>query len=101
MALTQESILAIISQVLTNLNLEREPNNQVPVGADTALFGGSSLLDSLALVSVVADVEIAVSDALGEPISLMDDQALNQERSPFTDVRSLCGYILHLTEGKG
>ncbi len=100
MALTQESILAIIFQALTNLNTERDGANQVPVGIDTILFGGSSLLDSLALVSVIADVEMAVSDAMGEAISLTDDQALNQEISPFTDVRTLSAYILHLTGKK-
>lgn len=101
MALTQESVLAIIYESLTNLNAERDAAGQVPVGIDTALFGGASLLDSLALVSVISDVEMAVSDALGEAICLTDDQALNQPVSPFTDVRTLCAYILQLSSGKG
>jgi len=58
-------------------------------------------LDSLALVSVIVDVETAVSDELGEPICLTTEEALNREESPFADVRSLCAYILHLTRGKG
>lgn len=97
---TQESILAIIFQALTNLNLERDPANQVPLDIDTVLFGSASLLDSLALVSVISDVEMAVSDATGEPISLTDDEALSQPVSPFTDVRTLCTYVLGLTSGK-
>lgn len=97
MALTQESILAIIFQAITNLNSERDAANQINVNIDTVLFGGESLLDSLALVSVISDVEMAVSDEMGEAISLTDDQALSQEKSPFADVRTLCAYILHLT----
>lgn len=100
MALTQESVLAIIFKALANLNLERDEANQVPVGIDTAIFGGDSLLDSLDLVSVIADVEMAVSDALGESISLTDDEALTQEKSPFADVRTLCAYTLQLTSRK-
>ena len=100
MNLTQESVLAMIAQALENLNLERDTASQIPVGIDTALFGGASLLDSLSLVSVIADVEMAVSDAMGESISLTDDQALNQEKSPFTDVLTLCAYILQITGGK-
>lgn len=100
MALTQESILAMIYQALNNLNMERDPAEQVPVGIDTALFGGDALLDSLALVSIISDVEMDVSDAVGEAICLTDDRALSQEVSPFTDVRTLCGYILQLTSGK-
>jgi len=100
MSINQEAVLGVIFEVLNNLNLERDPENQVPVGIDTVLFGGTSLLDSLALVSVIADVEMGISDFVGEPVTLMDDRALNQERSPFTNVRSLCDYILQLTAGK-
>jgi hypothetical protein len=100
MAPTQESILAIVFEALTNLNSERDAANQVPLDIDTVLFGGTSLLDSLALVSVISDVEMAVSDAVGEPISLTDDKALSEPVSPFTDVRTLCAYVLQLTGGK-
>ncbi|HJV22364.1 MAG TPA: hypothetical protein VJ570_06695 [Holophagaceae bacterium] len=100
MSLTQDSVLALIYQALESLNAERGPADQIPVGIDTPLFGGASLLDSLALVSVIADVETAVSDALGEAVSLTDDRALGQPTSPFTDVRALCAYILQLTSGK-
>lgn len=101
MKLTQESTQAIIFQALANLNEERDPDHQVPVSIDTALFGDASLLDSLALVSVIADVEMALSDVLGEPVSLTDDRALSQPKSPYADVRSLSAYILDLTGGKG
>ena len=101
MKLTRGSVEGIILKVIENLNLEREPDNQVPVGVDTVLFGSASALDSLALVSVIADVEMAVSEAAGEPISLMDDRALSQEQSPFTDVRALTAYILKIAGGEG
>ena len=101
MPIAQESALRIIFQALTNLNKERGAADQVPLALDTALFGKNSLLDSLALVSVIVDVETAVSDELGEPIFLASDEALNQEESPFADVRALCAYILRLTEEKG
>jgi acyl carrier protein len=100
MALTQETILAIIYEAIANLNAERAADSQIPASLDTPLFGGAALLDSLALVSVISDVEMAVSDAVGEAISLTDDQALSQETSPFTDVRTLTAYILRLTGGK-
>lgn len=101
MTITQESALKIVYQALTALNEERDGREQVPLAPDTALFGKDSLLDSLALVSVIVDVETALSDQLGEPICLTGDEALTQEHSPFADVRALCAYILRLTEGKG
>jgi acyl carrier protein len=100
MALTQDSALALIFEAITNLNAERGAESQIPLSLDTVLFGGSSLLDSLALVSVISDVEMAVSDTVGEAVSLTDDQALSQEVSPFTSVRTLAAYILQVTGGK-
>jgi len=99
--MTQESALKIIFQALANLNKERDAGDQVPLAVETALFGRNSVLDSLALVSVIVDVETAVSDEVGEPICLTSEDALNREVSPFADVRLLCAYVLHLTEGKG
>lgn len=101
MPITQESALRIIFQALTHLNEERDAANQVPLATGTALFGKDSLLDSLDLVSVIVDVEGAVSDEVGAPILLTSDEALNQEQSPFATVEALCAYILHVTEGKG
>jgi acyl carrier protein len=101
MPITQESALRIIFQALANLNQERNGEDQVPLAVDTPLFGKKSLLDSLALVSMIVDVETAVSDELGEAICLTSDEALNQEKSPFADVGALRDYILHVTAGKG
>ena len=101
MPITEESALRMIFQALANLNKEREGEVQVPLAIETPLFGKNSLLDSLALVSVIVDVETAVSDELGEAICLTSEEALTQEKSPFADVRALCDYILHVTEGKG
>ena len=100
MALSQDPILEIIFQSLANLNAERDASDQVPVGIETQLFGGNSVLDSLALVSVISDVEMGVSDAMGEVITLTDDRAMSQKISPFTNVRTLCAYILSLDDGK-
>jgi hypothetical protein len=101
MIMTQESAQRIVFQALTNLNKERDAGHQVPLAVETALFGKNSLLDSLALVSVIVDVETAVSEEVGEPICLTTEDALNREESPFASVSSLCKYILHLTEGRG
>jgi acyl carrier protein len=101
MTMNQESALRIIFRALENLNEERDIAHQIPVQASTKLFGSESQLDSLSLVSVIADVEMAVSDEVGEPVSLTDDRALSQQRSPFLDVTSLSDYILQLTSSKG
>lgn len=92
--LSKDAIHAIIFQALKNVNDERGPDEQLNIGPNTILFGTDAALDSLSLVSVIVDVEAAISDASGTEISLTDDRALSQAVSPFADISTLTDYIL-------
>ena len=94
--LDKNAVQSIILKALKNINDERGPDEQLEVGLDTRLFGSDAVLDSLSLVSVIVDVEAAVSDASGRDLSLTDDQAMSQAISPFTDVNTLTAYIMLL-----
>jgi acyl carrier protein len=94
--LTKENVLEIILRALQNLNDELPDDEKFEAGPNTPLFGPNATLDSLALVSVIVDVEGDVSAALGRSISLTDDRAMSQEISPFDDVQTLLNYIMIL-----
>lgn len=94
--LNKELIQKIILQALNNVNDERGPDEQLTVDLNTRLFGTDAALDSLSLVSVIVDVEAAISEASGRDVSLTDDRAMNQSVSPFTDVDTLTAYVLLL-----
>ncbi|HEX5342232.1 MAG TPA: hypothetical protein VFX55_07045 [Duganella sp.] len=94
--LTKENVLEIILRALQNLNDELPDDEKFEAGPTTPLFGPNATLDSLALVSVIVDVEGDVSTALGRSISLTDDRAMSQEISPFDDVQTLLNYIMIL-----
>ena len=99
--LTEKEVLEIILRALRNLNEEFDNDEKFEVGERTPLFGTDATLDSLALVSVIVDVEGDVSQALGRSISLTDDRAMSQEVSPFDDVQTLLFYVMSLVnEGK-
>lgn len=99
--LNKENVLEIILRALQNLNDELSDDEKFAAGPTTPLFGANATLDSLALVSVIVDVEGDVSTALGRAISLTDDRAMSQEISPFDDVQTLLNYIMILVnEGK-
>jgi hypothetical protein len=89
-------VLEIILRALKNLNDELPDSDKFDAGSNTPLFGPNATLDSLALVSVIVDVEGDVSTALGRSISLTDDRAMSQEISPFDDVQTLLNYIMIL-----
>lgn len=94
--LNKELIQKIVLQALNNVNDERGPDEQLTVDLTTRLFGTDAALDSLSLVSVIVDVEAAISEASGRDVSLTDDRAMNQSVSPFTDVNTLTAYVLLL-----
>jgi hypothetical protein len=92
----KEVVLKIIIRALQSLNDELPDGDKFEAGPNTPLFGPSATLDSLALVSVIVDVEGDVSTALGRSISLTDDRAMSQEISPFDNVQTLLNYIMTL-----
>lgn len=66
------------------------------VNESTRLFGSSGLLDSLGLVSVLMDIEQQVGDIAGVNITIADERAMSQERSPFRTIGSLTDYVMSL-----
>lgn len=94
--MTKENVLEIILRALQNLNEELDDSEKFVVDSNLSLFGPDATLDSLALVSVIVDVEGDVSAALGRSISLTDDRAMTQEISPFDNVQTLLNYIMIL-----
>jgi acyl carrier protein len=94
--LDNNSIMSIIFNALEALNDERAEGEKIAVGPETPMFGADAAIDSLSLVSVIVDVETAVSDALGHAISLTDDKAISQAQSPFTNPKALAAYIQSL-----
>ena len=91
--LTKKSIEVIILNALSNINEERGPDEKLTIDLDTHLFGTDAVLDSLSLVSVIVDVETAVSERVGRDICLTDDRAMSQETSPFSNVSTLSAYV--------
>ena len=94
--LDRDAVQAIVLTALETINEERGDDDQLVVGPRTRLFGEDAELDSLALVSVIVDVEEAVSSASGRTIALTDDRAMSREISPFTDVQALTAYVVGL-----
>jgi acyl carrier protein len=94
----RDEVLEIILEALESLNQELDESERVEIGPTTALFGPDAKLDSLSLVSVIVDVETALTIKWDAPISLTDDRAMSREISPFDDVCALTDYILELLQ---
>jgi acyl carrier protein len=60
-------------------------------------MGSGRVVDSIGLVTLIVDVENRVAEETGQSVSLMDDRAMSQTRSPFRTVGSLAEYVTELT----
>ena len=70
-----------------------------PLEEQTALFGAEGRLDSMALVTLVVALEQALEDRYGKSISLADEKAMSQARSPYRTVGALADYAVSQVGG--
>ena len=94
----QQKIEKIIVEALVELNEELENENLNNPTSETKLYGGSGALDSLALVSLITDLEERISDEFEKDIILADEKAMSQRTSPLRSVETLTNYIQKLLE---
>ena len=64
--------------------------------AGEPIFGPEGPLDSLGLVSFLADLEYRIAEEFGREVVLASEQAMSRTRSPFRDVTALTDYIVEL-----
>ena len=86
----------ILIDNLRTILMDRDRTLTQPLGPDTHLIGPASVLDSIGLVTLLADVEDAVNTKAGAAITIADDRAMSQRTSPFRTVGSLGDYIARL-----
>lgn len=93
-----EKVIQLIFNVIDEVNEELPESSRLEKSPDTVLFGESGKLDSLGLVNLIVAVEESLEGEFGEPISLSDEKAMSQKRSPFKTVKSLADYITLMLE---
>ena len=60
---------------------------------ETHLMGAQSPLDSIGLVTLIADLEGDILVATGKQVSLADEKAMSLTLSPFRKVGTLVDYV--------
>ena len=94
----QQIIEKTIVDCLLELNEELKNDALKDISKDTKIFGGKGVLDSLALVSFITDLEERISEEFDNDIILADEKAMSQRTSPFRNVLSLTNYIENLLQ---
>jgi len=84
----------MIYDAIDEINLMNELN--IEKSKATNLYGANSPLDSLGLVNLIVGVEDRVNAKFESGISIADEKAMSQVRSPFKTVETLADYIVLL-----
>ena len=92
MGISDDAIQEVVLQAMRATNQARDAASQLAVAADAPIFGPDSPLDSLGLVSLLIDIEEALSDR-GFDVTLGDAKAMSRSASPFRSVPVLVAYI--------
>lgn len=90
----EEIIIECFRELNETLNVEELTNPD----RETRLYGAKSGLDSLSLVSLIADVEERIIDEFAVTVLLADERAMSQRTSPFRKVGTLTDYVDALIE---
>jgi acyl carrier protein len=98
---TREQLVNLVSQSFVSTASEAGVEHPNPVAESTALVGPDSVLDSMALVTLLLDLEQRFEEETGVTISLMSEQALSRRHSPFRSIGSLVDYILEVSGTDG
>lgn len=97
----KEDITNLVISSLDEVLREQEKENEVQIDSlneSTYLIGRRAVLDSLGLVTLVVNIEQRLGDDYGIYVTIADERALSQEKSPFKTVESLSEYISLLIE---
>ena len=87
----------VLESVKDLAQIENIPELLAPT-PESKLFGGAGALKSMALVSLIVDLEQKVSEQFGKEIVLADERAMSRRSSPFRNIESLATYIGELLE---
>lgn len=85
--------LACVYKAVDSVNSMQSPENQIVKSPVTVLFGPGGVLDSLGLVTLIADLEGVIDQECGVSVTLADDRAMSQKSSPFRTIESLAQYV--------
>jgi acyl carrier protein len=91
-------IVSIVIETMQRIREDQNLNSSGPIAAATRLFGSGGTFDSLALVTLVVEVERRLKSRFGVAVSLADDRAMSRESSPFLTVGSFARYAAELVE---
>jgi D-alanine--poly(phosphoribitol) ligase subunit 2 len=88
-----QPVLDAVNRAVDDLNEILGPDERLEKSPDVALIGKDARLDSLGLVNLIVLVEEKIQQGFGVGITLVDERAMSQSKSPFRTLGSLAEFV--------
>ena len=89
----RKTIENLIINAVKEINEQLPQEQQLAKSTKTVLFGKDGRLDSLGLVNLLVIIEQNIEDEFDVSITMADERAMSQKRSPFRTIGALADYI--------
>ncbi|MGQ3892017.1 hypothetical protein [Legionella sp. CNM-4043-24] len=94
----RSKIQKIIIDAVEDLNQYLEDKLPAKDADECQLYGQSSSMDSISLVTLIASVEQKIEDKFGVSIILASEKAMSMRNSPFLSIGKLTDFTLRLVQ---
>ncbi|MEA2655090.1 MAG: hypothetical protein QOI23_455 [Chloroflexota bacterium] len=88
-----QPVVDAINSAVDDLNEILDADERLGKSPDEALIGKDARLDSLGLVNLIVLVEEKIQQKFGVGITLVDERAMSQSKSPFRTLGSLAEFV--------
>lgn len=85
--------LEFVYQAIDTVNDQSDDGSNITKAADTILLGDGSSVDSLLFVNLIVAIEEAIMDDIGKTITLINEDTMTLDDSPFDTVEKLGAYV--------
>lgn len=89
-----KEILDLLIEVIEEQSLFLDEPVDLSEGIDTVLYTQDGQLDSLSLITIIADVEKQIGSQFGVKLRLANERDLGIENSPFSTLGAMYTFIL-------
>ena len=98
--ITLSIVQEIIYRAIDDFNESMPSENRFLKKPDTVIYDGSQMADTLILTVLIVAIEQKIEEELKISISLVNDNAIWQDRGAFYDINALSRFVLELLEKK-
>lgn len=88
-----EKVIQMIYDAFEEFSLQFPEDRQFEKSLDTVLYGDAGVLDSIELVNFIVAVEQKIEEEFSVFLSIADEKAMSQTRSPFKTIGTLSEYV--------